>query len=383
MAKQNKKQTEFKLLKEPTDEQLQGNQHDKIIKESIEETMYFLLKTFGDIEVVKSEQLPTEIQQTQERKPDFLKIITDALGRERIGHIEFHVKDEVDISYRAFETCAMMKRKKPHLSIFQIIVYMGAKPAEKIITEWSDEHYTYRLKLIQFIQTPIEVFLNAESAAEVVLGVLSDFGDKTPETVIPQLVEKVIEFAKTDLEQLKFLQHLRIFGKLRNFEPLINHIMENTIAYFGLKDEDDYMYKKGVAAREADAQRREADAQRREADAQRQFSLAQRDAQREAQRREAEIKSELIAAQRKALETQKRFEHNQRVMIVQFLETGISEYQIMKEFDITYAFIQTVKDDLVTAPKKIARLKKTLSAEKIAQQLSLPINWVEKQIEIG
>jgi hypothetical protein len=144
MVKQNKKQTSTKTTTEPTDEQLQGNQHDKIIKESIEETMHFLLKTFGNIDVVRSVQLPTEIQQTQERKPDFLKIIIDALGVERIGHIEFHVKDEADISYRAFETCAMMKRKKPHLSIFQIIVYMGEKPAENILTEWSDNNIRIR-----------------------------------------------------------------------------------------------------------------------------------------------------------------------------------------------------------------------------------------------
>lgn len=46
MAKQNKRQIAKKPNKEPTDEQLQGNQHDKIIKESIEETMHFMLKTF-------------------------------------------------------------------------------------------------------------------------------------------------------------------------------------------------------------------------------------------------------------------------------------------------------------------------------------------------
>ena len=86
MAKQ-KKQTVSKSVKQPTDEQLQGNQHDKIIKESIEETMNFLLKIFANIEVVKSEQLPTEIQQTQERKPDFLKIITDVSGLQIIGHL--------------------------------------------------------------------------------------------------------------------------------------------------------------------------------------------------------------------------------------------------------------------------------------------------------
>jgi hypothetical protein len=331
MAKQNKKQTNSKTITEPTDEQLQGNQHDKIIKESIEETMYFLLKTFGNIDVVRSVQLPTEIQQTQERKPDFLKIIIDALGVERIGHIEFHVKDEADISFRAFETCAMMKRKKPHLSIFQIIVYMGEKPAENIITEWSDEQYTYKIKLIQFIKTPVEVFLQSDSATEIVLGILGDFGGKSPETVIPQLVKKVVECAKTDLEQLKFLQHLRIFGKLRNFGPIINHIMENTIAYFGLKDEDDYMYKRG----------------------------------------EAKAKTSF----------QKSLEQNQRFTVIGLLDiTNLTEIQIITSFGVSAEMIHGVKKDLAAAPKKIARLKEKMSAEQIAQQLNLPLNWVEKHI---
>lgn len=178
MAKQNKRQTK---TKQPTDEQLQGNQHDKIIKESIEETMTFLLKIFGNIEVVKSEQLPTEIQQTQERKPDFLKIITDISGLELIGHLEFHIKDEADISYRAFETCSMMKRKRPDLDIFQIIVYMGEKPCVNIIERIEGRHYSYEVKLIQFIKTPVEVFLKAESAAEIVLGILGDFGGQPPD----------------------------------------------------------------------------------------------------------------------------------------------------------------------------------------------------------
>ncbi len=330
MAKLNKKQlaSEKKI---PTDEQLQGNQHDKIIKESIEETMTFLLKTFANIEVVKSEQLPTEIQQTQERKPDFLKIIVDPLGVERIGHIEFHVKDEADISYRAFETCAMMKRKKPNLGIRQIIVYMGEKPAENILTEWSDEQYTYQIPLIQFIKTPVETFLKAESAAEVVLGILGDFGGQSPEIIIQQLVEKVEKCAKTDLERLKFIQHLRIFGKLRNFGSLINKIMENTIAYFGLKDEDDYMYQKAEA--------------------------------------KAQIRLEY------------ELEQTHRLTVIGLLDAKVlTDAQIISICNVTAEFMRTVKKDLAAAPARIARLRKTLSAEQIADKLNLPLNWVQKQL---
>ncbi len=333
MAKQNKKQS---TNKPPTDEQLQGNQHDKIIKESIEETMHFLLKTFGNIDVVKSEQLPTEIQQTQERKPDFLKIITDINGVERIGHIEFHIKDEVDISYRAFETCAMMKRKKPHLGITQIIAFMGEKPAENILQEWSDEHYTYKIKLIQFIKTPVELFLNAQSAAEIVFGVLSDFGGQAPEIIVPQLVDKIIEHTDNNLNRLKFLEHLRILGKLRNFEPLIKTIMDNTIAYFGLKDEDDYMYQRGEA--------------------------------KAATRYQKEL-----AAERKAAQLKERF------TVIGMLDIAhLTDAQIITITGVSTEILRQIKKDLVAAPKKIAHLKSKLSVLQIAEQLNLPANWVEK-----
>ena len=350
MAKLNKKQTLSEAQKEPTDEQLQGNQHDKIIKESIEETMSFLLKIFANIDVAKSENLPTEIQQTQERKPDFLKLITDTSGVESIGHLEFHVKDEADITFRAFETCAMMKRKKPHLDMFQIIAYMGEKPAKKILSELSGSQFSYKVKVIQFIKTPVEVFLQAESAAEVLLGILSDFGDKPPEEIIPQLVEKVIKHSKTDLERLKFLKHLQIFSKLRNFEPLINHIMATVIAHFGLKDEDDILYKRGAAAERANS---EIEAQKRE-----------------------------IEAQKREIEAQRHLEQQQRFIVIRLLDAGIlTEAEMIQEYEVTAAFIETVKKDIMAAPKKIDRLKKTFNTQQIAQQLRLPIKWVEKYLQ--
>jgi superfamily II DNA helicase RecQ len=186
------------------------------------------------------------------------------------------------------------------------------------------------------------VFLQSDSAAEIVLGILGDFGGKSPETVIPQLVKKVVECAKTDLEQLKFLQHLRIFGKLRNFGPLINHIMENTIAYFGLKDEDDYMYKRGAA------------------------------------KVETRLQKEMAAQQAAA---QKRLEQNQRFTVIGLLDiTTLSEVQMITSFGVSAEMIHGVKKDLAAAPKKIARLKEKMSVEQIAQQLNLPLNWVEKHI---
>jgi hypothetical protein len=52
--------------------------------------------------------------------------------------------------------------------------------------------------------------------------------------------------------------------------------------------------------------------------------------------------------------------------------------QIVKALDVLQTFVQSILMDLAAAPKKIARMKKSKSAEKIAQELNLPVNWVGK-----
>jgi hypothetical protein len=114
--------------------------------------------------------------------------------------------------------------------------------------------------------------------------------------------------------------------------------MENTIAYFGLKDEDDYMYKKGEAKTEARYQQKMAE-QRAEADQQLRFA------------------------------------------VIRLLDTKtLTEAQIMNVLNVSEGFVQSIQMDLAAASKKIARLKKTASAESIAQKLNLPTNWVEKHV---
>jgi hypothetical protein len=105
--------------------------------------------------------------------------------------------------------------------------------------------------------------------------------------------------------------------------------MENTIAIFGLKDEDDYMYKRGEA-------------------------------------------------KAKAIQ-QQRFDQNQRFTVIRLIDTAtLTEEQIVKAVDVPQTFVQSIQMDLAAAPKKIARMKKTKSAAKIAEELNLPVNWVEK-----
>jgi hypothetical protein len=45
---------------------------------------------------------------------------------------------------------------------------------------------------------------------------------------------------------------------------------------------------------------------------------------------------------------------------------------------VSKEFVQTIQMDLAAAIKKIARLKTTKTADKIAEKLNVPTIWVEK-----
>lgn len=127
-----------------------------------------------------------------------------------------------------------------------------------------------------------------------------------------------------------------------SYEGSKNPILDCVIEYLMLEDADDIMYKKGEAKTEARLQKE-------------------------------------FAKQR--AEAQKRLERNQRFTVIELLDAAtLTEEQIKKVFEVTSDFIQDVKNDLLAAPKKITRLKKTMKAEQIAEKLNLPINWIEKQL---
>mgnify|MGYP000848298296 CR=1 FL=1 len=78
---------------------------------------------------------------------------------------------------------------------------------------------------------------------------------------------------------------------------------------------------------------------------------------------------------------QREREQIQRFTVVGLLDTtDLTETQIISVFGIPANIIHKVKKDLAVAPKKIAHLKEKLSAQQIAEQLNLPVTWVEKRI---
>jgi hypothetical protein len=49
------------------------NSFDKILRENLESVFLTLVRIFLGVQVIDSEEIPDDLQQTLERKPDFLK----------------------------------------------------------------------------------------------------------------------------------------------------------------------------------------------------------------------------------------------------------------------------------------------------------------------
>ncbi len=75
-----------------------GQDYDKILKENIEALIIPLADKLLGLSLGKLEELPDDIQATLERKPDFLKRVTEGDGSPYILHIEFQVKAVLAIS---------------------------------------------------------------------------------------------------------------------------------------------------------------------------------------------------------------------------------------------------------------------------------------------
>ena len=101
-----------------------AKQYDKIIKENIEQIFLPLAEKYLGIKIIKSEQLPEKIHITEEREPDFTKIVVTDTGETFILHMEFQTTDDKEMVYRIAEYKAM-KMRKFKMAVKSFVIYLG------------------------------------------------------------------------------------------------------------------------------------------------------------------------------------------------------------------------------------------------------------------
>ena len=177
----------------------QVNQYDKIFRENLEAALPGLIKNLLGIHAVHTEELPDDIQHTKERKPDVLKKVTDKTGETFVLHIEFQVKDELEMVYRMAEYYIMLLRQY-QLRVQQYVIYIGGgSPTMTDHIRSVPMNFKYRLIAISAVD--YQILLRSDNPEEKMLAILADFGRGDPVRVIKKIVNQVVAISKGDFSK--------------------------------------------------------------------------------------------------------------------------------------------------------------------------------------
>lgn len=220
----------------------QTNQYDKILKENLENTLPAIIRDILKLDIVKSEELPDDVQHTKERKPDALKKVTNSEGETYVLHVEFQVKDEKEMIFRMAEYSIMLLRRY-QLPLKQYVIYLrDNKPLMQTHLETNYHKFSY--KLICVADSNYKLFLKSNNPEVKMLGILANFGKDDNSKAIRSIVEQIKDSATGNFAESRYFKQLRIFVHLRgSLELEFKKVMESVSTFF--KEENDFLYQKG------------------------------------------------------------------------------------------------------------------------------------------
>ena len=169
-----------------------AQEYDKILKENIEALIIPLADKLLGLKLGELEELPDNLQATLERKPDFLKRVVGTSDHPSyLLHLEFQVRDETTMIDRMLLYYAML-REKYQERVKQYVVFMGRR-SPRMATQLTEDMINYRFTLVDIRQLDYRSLLDeATQPEEVVLAILSNFKKSEIDTIMPEILRKLI-----------------------------------------------------------------------------------------------------------------------------------------------------------------------------------------------
>ena len=189
------------------------------------------------------EEIPDDLHQTIERKPDFLKKVLHPNEADNyILHFEFQTKDDDEMLERMLEYYAMLYRKY-RIPVKQYVFFIG-EGMSKMKSHLFHNTLSFRYELINTSDVDYHLFLNSSIPEEVLLTVLGDFRQDKADAVLAAIVTKLGQLVPRSLRLKRYIKQLEILSNLRNLQQLTINISEKMALVYDL--ETDVRFKQGV-----------------------------------------------------------------------------------------------------------------------------------------
>lgn len=203
----------------------EGNRYDKIFKENIEATILPVLSKLVQMPFTLIRRITEKQQSTLEREADFLALIRDEVGKEKILHLEFQVRGDQDMVYRMGEYHGIIQRKYK-LPIIHIVLFLGERTF-KGQTRLKDEEVFTSYIPVDFHSISHQSFLDSHIPEEVLLAILADFEERSPEAVFRLIFQRISQLVEDTPSLKKYITQLSMLSRLRNLATTFTQIQND------------------------------------------------------------------------------------------------------------------------------------------------------------
>lgn len=194
------------------------NEYDRILKENIEPILLPFAQKLLGLTGAKYTSIKDDLHTTIERKPDFLKKVRE-IGENKsyILQIEFQSIDEKEMVYRMLEYKSLLLRKYK-LDVRQFVLYIGKNKHRRMTNKLISHGLTFDYEIIDIQEFDYEYFLKSEIPEEVILAILCNFKNTSPEKVIHKILHKLDELLNGQSRFGKYMKQLEVLAKLRDLQ---------------------------------------------------------------------------------------------------------------------------------------------------------------------
>ena len=221
---------------------LEGNLYDKILKENAEQLFLPLVEQKLGIKIKNFHPLQEKLQTTIEREMDFFYEVTTEEGKHLLLHLEFQTTNDPEMIYRTAEYHGMALRLKK-LPMEHILVYLGAAKMTMQTALPTDKVFQ-SFKVIDVHRMDTSTLLASQVPEIILLAVLSDIPAGKVELYLQLIVQQLRLVAKNSNELSRYLKQLIILSRLRKFEDTATKIVKDMPLTYVI--ETDYLYLQGI-----------------------------------------------------------------------------------------------------------------------------------------
>jgi hypothetical protein len=194
------------------------NEYDRIMKENIEPILLPFAQKLLGLQGAKYTSIKDDLHVTIERKPDFLKKVREPKStRSYILQIEFQSTDEKDMVYRMLEYKSLLLRKFK-VDVKQVVLYIGKDRLRKMTSNLETNGLSFSYEIVDIRSFNYEDFLKSDTPEEVILAILCNFKNTSPQKVIEKVLNKLQELLKGENRFGKYLKQLEVLSKLRDLQ---------------------------------------------------------------------------------------------------------------------------------------------------------------------